>query len=708
MLSKAYTKFLFLLLILSLSFAGEGTITAKRAKYIPSEEKIIGEDVLIKYEDYEIRGDKVTLNLNDNSGVVEGDAVLIKSGEMMRGEKLFFNWEKEEWKMESGKVEIEAKRLQGAQEPLFFYAKESAGTSNKMEGKGISLTTCNLPHPHYSLNAKEIFVLFGDKLVARDVSFVVLGRKLFHLPYIVIPLKAPAKRSFIPQFGSDPYEGYFIKTTYPYLSTAVASGILHLDYIQKRGTGQGIEHTFVYPHLNSSFSLYHMAPSGGEGESLTASGKMDWQKGSLRASILSDFQKNSLWYGGSSRTSNLQTTIEQNTFNSSLSLDLRKQNVKGFYESQNLFASLLYNLRLDARRNLKVDIQNTSLSYSNTPTDKELYSTFLFSQEGKVGFEIETTRRNDLDKDAYTADENYSFLEKMPEIRLKAPQILAKFPLDAEIAWGQYRQFITKPFLSRATFSFSTYWRSSQSLSQRNKPYLSLNGEFFQGLYGDGTALYSYNLSPTLQFPIGSSSLNLSFRHTTSRGYSPFYMDQIYPYSALNVGWTLNSRITKLSLQGGYDFRNEYPYSITGSLEISPTWGDFLFYLGYEPKSKHWRDIIANVRIGEKTNPLWNVNIRYATEEKKVAFVRGTGKLILGKWWKIEGIYGYNGYTNKLEELDLALTRDLHCWVASLLYNKRRKELTFNLYLKAFPIQLRPLGLGEEGQYIGTSVGGYY
>jgi len=91
-----------------------------------------------------------------------------------------------------------------------------------------------------------------------------------------------------------------------------------------------------------------------------------------------------------------------------------------------------------------------------------------------------------------------------------------------------------------------------------------------------------------------------------------------------------------------------------------------------------------------------------------VAFVRGTGKLILGKWWKIEGIYGYNGYTNKLEELDLALTRDLHCWVASLLYNKRRKELTFNLYLKAFPIQLRPLGLGEEGQYIGTSVGGYY
>jgi len=698
----------FFILVLSLSFAGEGTITAKRAKYIPLEEKIIGEDVVIKYEDYEIRGDKVTLSLDENSGVVEGNALLIKSGEVMKGEKLFFNWEKEEWKMESGKVEVEAKRLQGAQAPLFLYAKESTGSSNKMEGRSISLTTCNLPHPHYSIDAKELFVLFGDKLVAKDVSFVALGRKLFHLPYLVIPLKKTAQRSFVPEFGSDPYQGYYIKTTYPYLSTAVASGILHLDYIQKRGSGQGIEHSFTYPHFNSSLSLYHIAPSGGEGESLTTNGKMDWQKGSLRASILTDFQKNSLWYGGSSRTSNLQTTIEHNTPLSNLSLSFRQQNVKGFYESQNILTSLLYNIRLDARRNLKVDIQDTNLSYSNSPTDKELYSTFLFSQEGKVGIEIETTRRNDLDKDVYTGDENFSFLEKMPEIRLKAPQILPELPVDAEIVWGQYRQFITKPFLSRATFSFSTYWRSSQSLSQRNRPYFTLNGEFFQGLYGDGTALYSYNLSPTLQVPIGSSSLNLSFRHITSRGYSPFYMDQVYPYSSLNVGWTLTSKIAKFSLQGGYDFRNDYPYSITGNLEISPTWGNFLFYLGYEPRSKTWRDIIANVKIGEKTKPLWNINIRYATEEKKLAFVRGTGKLELGKWWKIEGIYGYNGYTNKLEELDLALTRDLHCWVASLLYNKRRKEFTFNLYLKAFPIQIRPLGLGAEGQYIGTSVGGYY
>ncbi|MGB9798356.1 MAG: hypothetical protein ACPLSK_06980, partial [bacterium] len=129
MLLGAYWRYFSLILLLfPLSFAGEGTITAKRAKYIPSEEKIIGEDVVIKYEDYEIRGDKVTLNLNENSGVVEGNAILIKAGEEMRGEKLYFNWEKEEWEMDVGKVEIEAKRLQGAQAPLFLYARESTGT----------------------------------------------------------------------------------------------------------------------------------------------------------------------------------------------------------------------------------------------------------------------------------------------------------------------------------------------------------------------------------------------------------------------------------------------------------------------------------------------------------------------------------------------------------------------------------------------------
>ncbi|MGB9878154.1 MAG: hypothetical protein ACPLPS_10335 [bacterium] len=708
MLLGAYWRYFSLILLLfPLSFAGEGTITAKRAKYIPSEEKIIGEDVVIKYEDYEIRGDKVTLNLNENSGVVEGNAILIKAGEEMRGEKLYFNWEKEEWEMDVGKVEIEAKRLQGAQAPLFLYARESTGTSNSMKGKGISLTTCNLPHPHYSIDAREITILFGNKLIARDVSFKVLGKELFHLPYLVIPLKSTTRTSFMPQVGSDPYEGYFIKTTYPYLSTAVASGILHLDYIQKRGTGQGIEHSFNYPNLNSSFSLYHMAPSGGEGESLTSSGRIDWRKGSLRASLLSDFQKNSLWYGGSSRTSNLQASLEQTTSRSSANFNFRQQNIKGFYESQNLFSSLLYNLRLDTRRNLRFDIQNTSLSYPNYPTDKELYTTLLFTQEGKIGLEVETTRRNDLDKDVYPYDQNFFFLEKMPEVRLKAPQISSKLPITTEIDWGQYRQLITQPFLSRAAFSLSTYLRSPVGSSDKKKPSLSLSADFFQGLYGDRTALYSYNISPSLQIPLGSSSFNFSFRHTTSRGYSPFYMDQIYPYSALNASWSLSSAYAKCSLQGGYDFRNAYPFSITGNIELSPSWGSALVYLGYEPRTKIWRDIIANIKIGEKANPLWNINLRYATEEKKLAYIRGTGRIEYGKW-SLEGIYGYNGYTKKLEELDLALTRDLHCWVASILYNKRRKELTFNIYLKAFPIQIRPLGLGAEGQYIGTSVGSYY
>lgn len=705
---KAKLSLFFLIFSLSLALGGEGTITAERAKYLPAEEQIIGENVVIKYEDYEVRGDKVILNLKDNTGTVEGNAVLIKGGEVLKGEKLSFDWEKENWKMMLGKVEITPERLQGAQGPLFLYARETGGSEKELEGQGVSLTTCSLPHPHYSVNAKELFVLFGDKLVARDVSFSVLGKTLFHLPYLVIPLKTPARKSFIPQVGSDPYEGFFIKSTYPYLSTAVASGILRLDYIQKRGTGQGIEHTFKYPNLDASFSLYHLAPSGGEGESLSTGGKVNWQRGNWRLSLLSDFQKNSLWYGGSSRTSSWQATLDQITSKGSLNLNYRIQNMAGYYSSQNSFSSLLYNLRPTPKSNLRLSLEGSSLSYPGSPADEELRSSFTFSQQAKIGWEITTTRRFDLDKESYPYDTNFFFLEKMPEITLRTNQATTSLPLDAEITLGKYRQLITKPFLSRGALSLSSSLQLPRGLSRERKPTLNLRSEFFQGVYGDGTALYSYTFAPSLKLPIGPSSLSLSFRHTASRGYSPFYSDQVYPYSTLNIGWLLSRGYERYSLQGGYDFRNGYPFSITGNIELSPPWGNLLVYLGYEPRSKVWRDIIATIRIGERTQPLWNVNIRYATEEGRLAFCRGMGKLQFGKWWSLEGYFGYNGYRGRFDELDLALNRDLHCWVATILYNKQRKEFSFNIYLKAFPIQMRTLGIGGEGQFIGTNVGTYY
>lgn len=704
-------KLLFSLLCLYFPFAlaGEGTITAEKAKYLPSEEQIIGEKVVIKYEDYEVRGDKVILNLKDNTGTVEGNALLIKGGEVLRGEKLFFDWDKETWKMMVGKVEIEKERLQGAEGPLFLYAEEAGGGEKELSGRRVSLTTCSLPHPHYSVTAKELFVLFGDKLVAKDVSFVVLDKPLFHLPYIVIPLKTVARQSIIPQFGSDPYQGFFIKSSYPYISTAVASGILKLDYIQKRGTGQGIEHTFKYPNLSASFSLYHLSPAGGEGESLTTGGKLNWDKAGWRFSLLSDFQKNSLWYGGSSQTSSYEASLGQNTPRGSLDINYRLQNMRGgYYSSDSSFYSLLYNLRPDSKSNLRLNLEGSDLAYGGSSEDKELRSSFTFTQQGKIGWELITTRRYDLDKDSYPYDTNYFFLEKMPEITLKPSQLFPSQLFDAEIKLGRYRQLITKPFLSRYTLSLSSSLRFPKSPGMEKKPFLNVRGEFFQGVYGDGTALYSYSLAPSLQLPIGPSSLSLSFKHTASRGYSPFYADQVYPYSTLNIGWVLSQRKERYSLQGGYDFRNGYPYSITGNIELSPKWGNLTMYMGYEPRTKVWRDIIANLRIGKKEEPLWNINIRYATEEGRLGFCRGMGKLQFGKFWSLEGYFGYNGYTDKFDELDLSLTRDLHCWVASLLYNKRRKEFSFNIYLKAFPIQMRTLGIGGQGQYYGTSVGTYY
>lgn len=701
---------LILLSFLLLTFAypqEEASIEAKRGKYIPSTEELFAEDALIRYKDYEVSGDKIWVKLDEERGVIEGNAVLKKGGELLRGKKLAFDWRNEKWEMEGGMIEVEPSRLQGASAPVFIYSARSEGSPSQIGGEGVSLTTCDLPHPHYYIEARKILAIIGDKLIARDVAFVVKGRRLLKLPYITIPLKPLSRRTIVPQVGNDPYEGFFIKSQYPYLATATQSGLLRLDYVERGGTGGGLEHTFTYPHLRSTLSLYQLSRGEGGGKNFSSRGDLEWKEGRWRASLLGEYQENSIWYGAT-RSTSLQTSLEKSGSKSRTFLGYRLYSSQGGYEREDRYASLLYDLTLAPQRGLQLNMETSDLLSFGGGRDKELKSTLRFHQEGRIGTEIVITRRDDLDKSAFTYDNFYFFLEKAPEINLRSELLGGKVPLNGEISWGRYRQMITQPFLSRFGLNLSTSLRKgSPSGGTSSKPFWNLTGNFFQGVYGDNTALYSLSLSASATLPLGASSLSLRLNHSESHGYSPFYMDQGYPYTTLNFNYLSQGKAYRWEVGGGYDFEMGYPFAILSSLDLKPSWGGMSLLFGYEPKRREWRDIIARIRVGQE-NPSWDVNIRYGVEKGKLGFLRGMGRLNFGGGWYLEGIFGYSGYRGKFDEVDLALTKDLHCWEAKLLYNKQRKEFTFNIYPKAFPILIRPMGIGSYGQMVGIGVGEYY
>jgi len=122
-----------------------------------------------------LRGEKVTINLTTGIAEIEGDVVATHLADTVTGERGVYDFEKKEgvffgarghsepWRVTSDKIE----RTMGGQYTI----------------RRASLTTCNLPDPHYRLAAGSTTVIPGDRLFARDLFLYAGGVPVFYLPY---------------------------------------------------------------------------------------------------------------------------------------------------------------------------------------------------------------------------------------------------------------------------------------------------------------------------------------------------------------------------------------------------------------------------------------------------------------------------------------------------------------------------------------------
>jgi lipopolysaccharide assembly outer membrane protein LptD (OstA) len=76
--------------------------------------------------------------------------------------------------------------------------------------------------------------------------------------------------------------------------------------------------------------------------------------------------------------------------------------------------------------------------------------------------------------------------------------------------------------------------------------------------------------------------------------------------------------------------------------------------------------------------------------------------------WQFAGITTYSGYQDDLDDLSLRLTRDLHCWLASLTYDSDYDEVRLNLGIKAFPFEAQDWTVGRGGARQGSFQQYYY
>jgi hypothetical protein len=94
---------------------------------------------------------------------------------------------------------------------VFFRGAELKSEPQKYTLTGSRFTTCNLERPHYYLSARELLIEPGKQLVAKDVSVVFYGRRLFNVPRYRIDLTRGKAKTllYLPSVGISRRSGLF-------------------------------------------------------------------------------------------------------------------------------------------------------------------------------------------------------------------------------------------------------------------------------------------------------------------------------------------------------------------------------------------------------------------------------------------------------------------------------------------------------------------
>ena len=206
---------------------------ADNLEYLKNEKKVIAKgNVVITYGDTKLTSDYAEVYTDDKTAFARGHVVVFQGDTpTLQGTECNYDFE-------NGTGEF----LNGRSINPPWYGS-GAVIRQIREGVRVvedgSITTCNLENPHYSIRAKKATIYEKDKIVAKNVTFYILGKPVFWWPYYIIPL----------QYGSLPFHasagynnkyGAYVELSKGFSINKYAWGEFHADWRKERGFGAGI------------------------------------------------------------------------------------------------------------------------------------------------------------------------------------------------------------------------------------------------------------------------------------------------------------------------------------------------------------------------------------------------------------------------------------------------------------------------------------
>ena len=683
---------------------------------------VVSGNVTARYRDFVVTAEKGEVNYKTNLAVFEGSVCFRIGIQEARGQRIEINIRTYEWSFTPAESTLTPEFMRGyLHAPVFAKATRISGIHDRqLSAFGADVTTCNLPHEHYDITADSIVVYPNDKVVFRNAGFTVLGKKLFTLRRFAVPIREITKNpNVLPRFGNTAEEGFFLKYAYPVIANKSQMGFALLDLMQRKGVGVGIQDYYRFGGGQGSLYLYGLRDNNINQDTFTGRFSHSQQFGSIHLDASSNFRKNSYLYAPASTSLENRLVLSRNVARTQTSLTLSQSTNEVFQKTTQTAGNLQHRQELGSGAYL-----NTSFNYTgytaNDQTRARLTSQVLFSKkETKFDWDISAQEITDLSDESFIGAGQFGGIERLPELSISSDTArlgrVLPFCLPARmrLSYGRFAE-LPRPEQDRVFLDITS---PSTSYALSNTWTALVGAGFKQFVYGDNTAQYSIDTSAQLSKKLGdTSTFALTYRYQRPRGFTPFRFDFVGKYNIINASLNLeaNDRF-KLSLIGGYNFdQPNFPWQDSVlRFSFQPTPSVLLYTAtGYDFNRRMWRQVINQLRVRHRDVFKLDIGTRYDPTTGKLATVATQLDTPLGSKNRLQAVAGWNGLTNSFDYRSIRLTRDLHCWEASLTYVDQggfyqNQGVYLNLRIKAFPL-LDDFGVGNFGQALDTSVGQVY
>jgi len=694
-------------------------VHADRLHYQPDARTMtVSGNVVATYQEFEIHADEMQADLRARSAQFPGTVVLAWRGERFEGKDLTVSLDTRQWVLKDVRSSISPRFFQqGVVRPIIIGTVEAEGSPSEIRAQASYATTCDLLHPHYRLQAREIRIRPGRDLVARHVSFWLGDHKVLSAPSFWVSLKERTRQPFFPQVGQSDLEGAFIKTRTEYSLSPNSYGALLLDAMSKRGLGQGIEHFYSIGTGQGTVRVYHVINPETHLTEMSGALSHEQRLGErARFSLAAETRRNAAWYQGTSTLSSLRSALDYHAGDSTSSLsfgyNVTKSGLPGFPSTR--FGQWDAELRHD-QPGLSLDAayqRNTTAP--GEADDQELNSRLSLARKWRLAdLTLDVSRRFDIDGSRYTGDDFYQVKDQLPELALDTTaarlgiSALRALPSRLNLSVGNFHEMPTDLTAYRANL----LWEASPP-QVRLSPTANLlvAGALRQAFYGDKdhTAQYAYRLDAGIQQRFGRGSFRIDYHLLQPKGFTPFRFDLIIPYQVATAALDIQGKRSKASLLSGFDvetsrwqdilFRSQFGAASRLKMGLSA---------GYDPNAGQWRDTLLQARWARGDEVL-GLAARYDALRGKLGRLAADADVTVARGWRVRYFSGYDNVERRFIYNEILLTRDLHCWEAALFYSQQRKIVRFDLRIKAFEWGGRDFGIGRFGQRIDTSLPDIY